>query len=101
MKPKNYEDIIANLVRRVAQLESELTGAKRDIVTWSQEVETLRYANEELYSRLGHVEKDAEEIEAKVELVIDDIVTLDERSQPKQITLDVDTFTKIIGGARG
>ncbi len=78
--PKNYEDIIANLVRRVAQLESELTGAKRDIETWAQEVEGLR--NDLAGYR-------------------DDYLAIDERSREAQtITLDVETFTKIIGGDR-
>ncbi len=64
--PQSQDDIIANLIRRVAQLESELSGAKRDIETWAQEVESLKH----------------------------------EVVQPKQITLDVDTFAKLIGGVR-
>lgn len=109
--PKSTDDIIANLARRVAELErneekhreviermgveisngericselfGDISGAKRDIETWAQEVEVLRYANEELYSRLGHVEKD-----------IDDNATL---NTPKQITLDVKVLERLIG----
>ncbi len=105
--PQNYEDVIARLVSKVSGLEAELTtykalervrqqrleyelnGMKRDIETWSRDVEGLRYANEEVSSRLGHVEKDAEEIDEKIEMIIDDIVTLDER-----------TNAKLIGGVR-
>ncbi len=84
--PKSTDDIIANLVARVAQLERELTDSKRDIETWAQEVETLRYTNTELYSRLGHVEQDTDDLDEKVEMVIDDIVTLDERTTTGSIT---------------
>lgn len=99
--PQSQEDIIANLVRRVSQLESELTGAKRDIETWAQEVEGLRYTNTELYSRLGYVEQDTDDLDEKVEMCIDDIVTLDERTNLSQeITINVAEFVKLIGGAR-
>ncbi len=99
--PKSTDDIIANLVARVAQLERELTDSKRDIETWAQEVETLRYTNTELYSRLGHVEQDTDDLDEKVEMCIDDIVTLDERTNLSQeITISVAELTKLIGGAR-
>src|SRR5690606_4344370 len=90
--PQSQDDIIANLVGRVAELErrdekhrevieessleisnidrlydgvfGEVTGIKRDIETWAQEVESLKHDKE-----------------------------------PKQITLDIDTLAKLIGGA--
>ena len=120
--PKNYEDIIANLVRRVSELEQQTTelekdnerqafkiddleqycgGLKDDIETWAQEVEGLRYTNTELYSRLGHVEQDTDDLDEKVEMCIDDIVTLDERTNLSQeITISVAELIKLIGGAR-
>src|SRR5690606_21563106 len=71
--PQSQDDIIANLVRRVAELERKLDesnaridGTKNDIETWAQEVESLKHVKES-----------------------------------KQITLDIDTFTKLLGGVRG
>lgn len=85
--PQSFDGIIANLVRRVAELERELigykalglrdhlingntaiendvTGIKRDIETWAQEHE-----------------KTKRELDDKIEMVIDDIITLDERTE--------------------
>lgn len=120
--PQSQEDIIANLVRRVSEIEQQTTelekdnerqafkiddleqhcgGLKDDIETWAREVEAIRYTNEELYSRLGHVEADTEEFDEKVEMIIDDIVTLDERTNLSQeITISVAELIKLIGGAR-
>lgn len=46
--PQSTDDVIANLVRRVSELERRLDGAKDDIETWSREIESVKYANERL-----------------------------------------------------
>lgn len=98
--PQTIDDIIANLVARVAELErfiagqrsenqlvyDNIEGVKDDIETWSREIETLKHASKET--------------DDKIEMVIDDIVTLDERTQPKKVSIDADTFVKLIGGVR-
>lgn len=97
--PQNTDDrdtlsLIANLARRVAELErrdeaqrklngkhserfaehsSLIYGAKRDVETWAQEVEGLR-------NDLAGYRSAVEDVDAKVEMCIDDIVTLDERT---------------------
>ena len=43
--PQSTDDIIANLARRVAGLERSQDGLKRDVETWAQEIESLKYAN--------------------------------------------------------
>src|SRR5690606_39162317 len=79
--PQSQDDIIANLVRRVMdlerkneRLETELTDAKSDIETWAQEVETIKHT-------MGLLEKDVDGLYMDV-------------SKPKQITLDIDTLAK-------
>lgn len=76
--PQTTDDIIANLVKRVAQLERELTDSKRDIETWAQEVE-----------------KTKRELDDKIEMCIDDIVTLDERTQTESLTKFTQRGTRI------
>src|SRR5690606_11728345 len=77
--PQSQDDIIANLVRRVSdlerkneRLETELTDAKSDIETWAQEVESLKH--EATHRAISEMES-------------------------KQITIDIDTLAKLIGGA--
>ena len=64
-------DIIARLTRKVAQLERENTDIKRDIETWAQDIERLK--------------RRVDDTHVKVEMAIDDIVTLDERTQPEEL----------------
>ncbi len=92
---KNYEDIIANLVRRVSELEQQTTelekdnerqafkiddleqycgGLKDDIETWAQDVEKVRVDVDDLAGEVRQVDD-------KIEMCIDDIVTLDERTE--------------------
>jgi hypothetical protein len=70
-QPADQLDIIARLTRKVAQLERENTDIKRDIETWAQEIERLK--------------RRLDDTHVKVEMVIDDIVTLDERTQPEEL----------------
>src|SRR5690606_23285279 len=79
--PQSQDDIIANLVRRVAELERKLDetntridGAKNDIETWAQEVEALKH--EATHRTISEMES-------------------------KQITLDIDSLAKLIGGVHG
>src|SRR5690606_11858394 len=78
---QSIEDIIANLVRRVAELErsdlehseviesldvhlsGEIDGIMRDVESWAQEVEALKHAQ-----------------------------------KPQQITIDADVFARLLGG---
>lgn len=123
-KPKSTDDIIANLVKRVAEMERELveyralglrdhllignttidneiTGIKRDIETWAQEVEELKF-KVRIIDDLQDVNIDRlNDADDKIEMCIDDIVTLDERLQPKEITISIDDLAKLIGGVRG
>lgn len=98
--PQSTDDIIANLIKRVAELEREnkamlvvyerdqkwtharINGVKDDIETWAQEHE-----------------KTKRELDDKIEMCIDDIVTLDERTNT-QVTLSVADLAKLIGGDR-
>lgn len=70
-QPTDQLDIIARLTRKVAQLERENTGIKRDIETWAQDIERLK--------------RRVDDTHVKVEMAIDDIVTLDERTQPEEL----------------
>jgi hypothetical protein len=67
-------DIIARLTRKVAQLERENTDIKRDIERLKRKLDDARY---------------------DIEMVIDDIVTLDERTQPEELAKKlVEVITK-------
>lgn len=66
-------DLIANLARRVASLEQQLADAQRNI------------------ERMGYEQSEAG---AKVEMLLNDIVMLDERTQTRHA--DVVTFDKFL-----
>jgi ribosomal protein L14 len=57
-------DMLANLARRVSSLEHQLASAKGDVEKLAQELSTKTH-----------------ELDDKIEMALDDIVTLDERTQ--------------------
>jgi chromosome segregation ATPase len=76
-------NLLANLARRVLSLEQQLTDTQRNVEQLAQELATIKH-----------------DIDDKVEMVIDDIVLLDERTQteghsPTQ-EADVVTFDKFL-----
>jgi hypothetical protein len=89
-------DLLANLARRVTSLESQLREAQRNIETWAEETKNNEYAivsvnklaeqNEhELANTRHRLAKHADRfaaVEDKVEMLTDDIVELDSRTQP-------------------
>src|SRR5690606_27840377 len=98
--PQSQDDIIANLVRRVAELERKLDesnaridGTKNDIETWAQEVEKVKVTADTAESNLDDVARRQRNQLCRLQEL--------ERSHPKQITLDIDTLAKLIGGVRG
>lgn len=66
--PKTTEDLIANLARRVAELERKLGEYARKVDGMEVDIQNINVD-------LGAVEEN-------VEMILDDIVTLDERTQP-------------------
>jgi hypothetical protein len=69
---KSVIDLLANLARRVTELERKLAEIERHQNRISGRTD---YYAEELGRRL-------EKVEEKLEMILDDIVTLDERTQP-------------------
>jgi hypothetical protein len=66
--PKTTEDLITNLAQRVAELERKLGEYTRKIDGMEVDIQNIN-------AELGTVEKN-------IEMIFDDIVTLDERTQP-------------------
>jgi peptidoglycan hydrolase CwlO-like protein len=58
--PKSTEDLIANLVRRVAALESQLRDTQNNVERQGVEISANDHAIDELSHRLNHVEADVE-----------------------------------------
>ena len=77
-EPKSNTEIIANLARRVYELENRLNSTEIDLQTFAETAETADYkAGQALTSSAA-----VGELSDKVEMITDDIIMLDERSQP-------------------
>lgn len=87
--PQSQDDIIANLVRRVSELEQQTTELEKDN-------ERQAFKIDDLEQYCGGLKDDIETWAQEVEALKHEVAEM----EPKQITLDVDTFMKIIGGAR-
>lgn len=120
--PKTTDDIIANLVARVAKLEQRdesqrrhngvlsqriaelsqrINGTHRDIETWAQDHSELAHKVARIADKQFNHGLNIGRIDDKIEMCIDDIVALDERTQPQTVTLSIDTLEKLIGGVCG
>lgn len=103
-------DLIANLARRVTELEEcagidrlicdewteeiehkigklvdvseQLRDTQRNVETWAQEIENIKHDLQYYRDDFLACGSAIEHLDEKVEMVIDDIVTLDERTQP-------------------
>ncbi|MDR9792702.1 hypothetical protein Q8A72_06895 [Aeribacillus pallidus] len=85
---KSVLDLLANLARRVAELERQ-QKENDDEYTVEERVARLERTFTEYMRRVNTIETDIEElnidlgtVEENVEMILDDIVTLDERTQP-------------------
>jgi archaellum component FlaC len=56
------EDVDVRVSRLADANEQAVTIVARNVETWAQEVEAVKYGQDELYQRLGHVEADLDEI---------------------------------------
>ncbi|WP_151026040.1 hypothetical protein [Robertmurraya sp. DFI.2.37] len=56
-------DLLANLARRVTSLESQLRDTQGNVEKLSEELEAVRYGNDELYGRLAHVEDERTQLQ--------------------------------------
>lgn len=103
-----FIDLIANLARRVSSLESQMSDTQGNVERQAQELEN------HLHSPVNWATQDEFiELNAKVEMLTDDIVMLDERTMPERLkevdAVDFSGFIemvadkvadKLIGGAR-
>ncbi|MFE5278593.1 hypothetical protein, partial [Bacillus cereus] len=55
--------LLANLARRVTSLESQLRDTQGNVEKLSEELEAVRYGNDELYGRLAHVEDERTQLQ--------------------------------------
>lgn len=85
--PYTYEDLVANLVRRVGRLEKQLaevseqsTINKRNIETFAEDFTEYK-AGQGNENRLVH--ENIENLKEKVDMLTVDVVLLDERTQPE------------------
>jgi hypothetical protein len=67
-------DLLANLARRVTSLETQLRDTQRNLETTAEELANTRHRLMKYADRFAAVED-------KVEMLTDDVVTLDSRSQ--------------------
>ena len=56
-------DLLANLARRVTSLESQLRDTQGNVEKLAEELEAVRYGNDELYGRLAHVEDERTQLQ--------------------------------------
>lgn len=92
-KPESLHDIIANLVKRVAELEHENKSLVRQyaIDKLSEEVEELE---ERIQRNFNGIKDDIETWSREIETI------KHAQNKPQTITIDVDAFVKLIGGER-
>jgi hypothetical protein len=67
-------DIIANLARRITSLERQLVLTQNNVERQAEELENAKHRISKHANMFGVVEE-------KVEMLTDDVITLDERSQ--------------------
>lgn len=93
---KSTEDMLASLAKEVAQLkrqitalESQVSSNTSDIQTFAETAESADYKATSADYKAGQALTSTklqtevfEEMDAKVEMLIDDMVTIDERTQP-------------------
>jgi len=96
--PQYVTDLIANLARRVAELErinemqakenrfmhDNIESAKRDIETWAQDHEAVAFKVVEAEQEIGGLK--------------DEVAELKHANKPAQITLDADVLARLLGG---
>lgn len=58
-------DLLANLARRVTSLEQQLRDTQGNVEKLAEELESVRYGNDELCGRLAHVEADVDDLTPK------------------------------------
>jgi hypothetical protein len=73
-RPEEVFDLLANLARRVTSLETQLRSTQRNLETTAEELSNTRHRLMKYADRFAAVED-------KVEMLTDDVVTLDSRSQ--------------------
>jgi hypothetical protein len=67
-------EMLANLVRRVTSLERQLADTQRNLERQAEELENAKHRISKHATMFGAVEE-------KVEMLTDDVITLDERTQ--------------------
>jgi hypothetical protein len=77
---KSVIDLLANLARRVTELERAYETLKRRQVI--DNIHVLKRRQERLFEEINAIYRKIDGIEADVQMALDDIVTLDERTQP-------------------
>lgn len=85
-QPDKVIDLLANLARRVSSLEQQLADTQGNVVRHGEELEAVRYGNDELYLRLKGVEErtanhrqELNVIDHEKEMIFADIVSLSDR----------------------
>mgnify|MGYP001203893909 CR=1 FL=1 len=81
-KPKSFEDLIANLARRVTSLERKLSELEEQVDSNTKDIRTWSTDQENLAFKIVDVEQEIGELMDKIEMIIDDEAYLDERTQP-------------------
>lgn len=85
--PRDLDEIIANLARRVSELERALSDIRQNVETWAQEVEKEKAFVRGKFDTLGDLlridGKWLSGLNDKVERCVDDIVMLDERTRER------------------
>lgn len=82
--PQSTDDIIANLVRRVSDLERQTTELEKD--------------NERQAWKIVDLERDYGGVKDDIETWAQEVEKLRHETKPKKITIDVDALTRLIGG---
>lgn len=81
----NLSKEVVGLKKRVKALESENTSLSNDIKTWAEETEKANYKAGQALTSIVRIE----EVVDNVEMLIDDVVMLDERTRncvPKSVS---------------
>lgn len=85
-QPDKVIDLLANLARRVSSLERQVADTQNNVVRHGEELEAVRYGNDELYLRLKGVEErtanhrnELNVIDHEKAMIFADIVSLSQR----------------------
>jgi len=84
--PRSVLDLLANLAHRLTTLEQQVarrvTELERKLGEYARKIDGIEADIQNINIDLGTVEIDLKTVKENVEMALDDIVTLDERTQP-------------------